>query len=275
LTNLASNNAANLTNFPALLLRTNGSAANLTNFPTLNQNTTGTASNVTGVVAIANGGTGATNASNARTALGLGETNNVTFSNITASGTLTATGNVTMSGTANTAPSQTASSGSSLMTRDLSDARYGNIFFDELAADQSFTGTTNQNTLLSVVLPAGTYFYDSVISYITQSSTAGATISLTTVGATDYTVASTIDGRINTAPSLIRGGTGVGSGTFVIAIATDPSMSNHIRHGVATGVLKLAAERTMTVTAAQRGASDTTNALTLKEGSFVLFRKIQ
>jgi hypothetical protein len=89
LTNLASNNAANLTNFPALLLRTNGSAANLTNFPTLNQNTTGTASNVTGVVAIANGGTGATNASNARTALGLGETNNVTFSNITANGTLT------------------------------------------------------------------------------------------------------------------------------------------------------------------------------------------
>ena len=89
LTNLASNNAASLTNFPALLLRTNGSAAGLTNFPTLNQNTTGTASNVTGVVAIANGGTGATNASNARTALGLGETNNVTFSNVTANGTLT------------------------------------------------------------------------------------------------------------------------------------------------------------------------------------------
>jgi hypothetical protein len=89
LTNLAANNAANLTNFPALLLRTNGSAAGLTNFPTLNQNTTGTASNVTGVVAIANGGTGATNASNARTALGLGETNNVTFSNVTANGTLT------------------------------------------------------------------------------------------------------------------------------------------------------------------------------------------
>jgi hypothetical protein len=89
LTNLAANNAANLTNFPALLLRTNGSAAGLTNFPTLNQNTTGTASNVTGVVAVANGGTGATNASNARTALGLGETNNVTFSNVTANGTLT------------------------------------------------------------------------------------------------------------------------------------------------------------------------------------------
>jgi hypothetical protein len=58
------------------------------------------------------------------TNLGLGAANNVTFSNITASGTLGVTGNATFSGTANLAPSQTADSGSSLMTRDLSDARY-------------------------------------------------------------------------------------------------------------------------------------------------------
>ena len=88
LTNLASNNAINLTNFPALLLRTNGSAAGLTSFPTLNQNTTGTASNVTGVVAITNGGTGTNSAGGARTNLELGVTNSVVFSNITANGTL-------------------------------------------------------------------------------------------------------------------------------------------------------------------------------------------
>jgi hypothetical protein len=58
------------------------------------------------------------------TNLGLGAANNVTFSNITASGTLGVTSNATFSGTANLAPSQTADSGSSLMTRDLSDARY-------------------------------------------------------------------------------------------------------------------------------------------------------
>jgi hypothetical protein len=79
LTNLAANDAANLTNFPSLLLRTNGSAAELTNFPTLNQNTTGTASNVTGVVAVANGGTGATNEAVARTNLGLGATAQTIF----------------------------------------------------------------------------------------------------------------------------------------------------------------------------------------------------
>jgi hypothetical protein len=97
--------SANLTNLAS------NNAANLTNFPTLNQNTTGTASNVTGTVAVANGGTGATNAATARTnlggttvgnavltatnaaagatALGLGTTNSVTFSNVTTTGTLT------------------------------------------------------------------------------------------------------------------------------------------------------------------------------------------
>ena len=66
----------------------------------------------------------AANAAAGATALGLGTTNDVTFSNVTTTGTLTVTGNVTMNGVGNTAPSQTASSGASLMTRDLSDARY-------------------------------------------------------------------------------------------------------------------------------------------------------
>jgi hypothetical protein len=56
-------NAINLTNFPTLLLHTNGSGAGLTNI---------TAANISGSVAIANGGTGATNAATARTNLGLG-----------------------------------------------------------------------------------------------------------------------------------------------------------------------------------------------------------
>jgi hypothetical protein len=56
-------NAINLTNFPTLLLRTNGSGAGLTNI---------TAANISGAVAILSGGTGATNAETARTNLGLG-----------------------------------------------------------------------------------------------------------------------------------------------------------------------------------------------------------
>jgi hypothetical protein len=64
--------AINLTNFPALLLRTNGNGAGLTNITAANiTGTVGLASNVSGVVAITNGGSGATTAGGARTNLGL------------------------------------------------------------------------------------------------------------------------------------------------------------------------------------------------------------
>jgi hypothetical protein len=74
------------------------------------------------------------------TNLGLGATNNVTFSNITASGTLGVTGNATFSGTANLAPSQTADSADSLMTRDLSDERYTtSIWLTQFSDNQTIT----------------------------------------------------------------------------------------------------------------------------------------
>jgi hypothetical protein len=90
----------------------------------------------------------ATNAAAAATAVGLGATNAVTFGTLTAEllqvrlGTnlyvgladdvsefwtdVAVNGNATLNGVDNLAPSQTASSGASLMTRDLSDDRYFN-----------------------------------------------------------------------------------------------------------------------------------------------------
>jgi hypothetical protein len=179
---------------------------------------------------------------------------------------------VALGGTANTAPSQTASSGSSLMTRDLGDARYGNIVFDELAADESITGTSDQNTPLSVVLAAGTYHYESVVNYTTASSTAGATILMPVNTGSDYAMGTTIEGAINNAPSMMRISQQAGPVSFV-AIATASGISGQIRSGTASGTIKLAGASTLTMTAAQRDATDATNALVLKKGSFVLFRK--
>lgn len=71
----------------------------------------------------------------ARTNLALGAANNVTFSNVTANG------NATLSGVNNTAPSQTASSASSLMTRSLSDNNYLGEFWH--AWRMSAYNTTN------------------------------------------------------------------------------------------------------------------------------------
>jgi hypothetical protein len=89
------------------------------------------------------------NASQIRNQIGLGATNNVTFSNITASGTLAVTGNVTMSGVNNTMPNATnAASASSLMTRSLSDTRYGEwISQTEMGQLEFTTATTTQTTL--------------------------------------------------------------------------------------------------------------------------------
>jgi hypothetical protein len=81
------------------------------------------------------------------TNLGLGAADNVTFSNITASGTLGVTGNATFSGTANLAPSQTADSGSSLMTRDLVDAAYTRNF-NKYAVYESYNFTTSMLTTI-------------------------------------------------------------------------------------------------------------------------------
>jgi hypothetical protein len=102
LTNLANNNAINLTNFPTLLLRTNGNGGGLTNLTAVNiTGTVALASNLSSPLSLTNGGTGATNAAIARTnlelgwsaltntdatnfrnAIGLGTTNDVVFNAI-------------------------------------------------------------------------------------------------------------------------------------------------------------------------------------------------
>jgi hypothetical protein len=192
LTNLASNNAINLTNFPALLLRTNGSAAGLTSFPTLNQNTTGTASNVTGVVAITNGGTGTNTAGGARTNLELGITNSVTFSNITANGTL---------GVSNTAAFATnVSVAGNLTVKSLVTSDPVNIILDATQTSAATNGVltlpdnanlirlTNNNAISAVTngrLGSFYYLVNQATNAVILSNVGGITID----GATNFTLA--------------------------------------------------------------------------------------
>jgi hypothetical protein len=133
------------------------------------------------------------------TNLGLGAANNVTFSNITASGTLGVTGNATFSGTANLAPSQTADSGSSLMTRDLLFRAQADDNSGDLVAMVGYTSSdgtgaiasardvfgasaqvsTNSNSV------AGVYFADNIWANSTVSGAvvpSGKTIDLTMKG---------------------------------------------------------------------------------------------
>jgi hypothetical protein len=75
-------------------------------------------------------------------------------SNAIVGGTLGVTGNATFSGTANLAPSQTADSGSSLMTRDLVDARYQYV---RNPTTITITNNATLTNIVSVPLSVGTW----------------------------------------------------------------------------------------------------------------------
>jgi hypothetical protein len=81
--------------------------------------------------------------------------------------------NQTLNGTNNVAPNQTAASGSSIMTRDLGDARYGGQNF--VAMVSGVTMTQNNTTLediagASLVLPTGTYIITVKMFFIANAS---------------------------------------------------------------------------------------------------------
>jgi hypothetical protein len=94
---LATNgDAINLTNFPTILLRTNGNGAGLTNLTAANiTGTVALASNVTGTIAISNGGSGATTAGGAKTNLGIG---NIASNSINTSSNAASGGSINLSG---------------------------------------------------------------------------------------------------------------------------------------------------------------------------------
>lgn len=88
----------------------------------------------------------------------------------------TFTSDQTFSGTANTAPSQTAASASSLMTRDLSDTRYIRETVVYRATSNSVTNTTTfvQDTTLTISsLAAGVYLVEAQVLYQSTGTGSG------------------------------------------------------------------------------------------------------
>jgi len=243
LTSLASNNAINLTNFPALLLRTNGSAAGLTSFPTLNQNTTGTASNVTGVVALTNGGTGTNTAGGARTNLELGITNSVTFSNITANGTL---------GVSNTAAFATnVSVAGNLTVKSLVTSDPVNIILDATQTSADTNGVltlpdnanlirlTNNNAISAVTNGRLGSFY-----YLVNQVTNGTSVTLSNVGGI------VIDGAANLTLAPNESATLVALGPTNISVANRGGLetNNNVTFSNITASGAITATGTLTAT---------------------------
>jgi hypothetical protein len=214
-------------------------------------------------------------------------TNAVTISNVggittlspNESATLVATGptnvsvangggltDVALGGTANTAPSQTASSGSSLITRDLGDTRYGGpVVFSKLTNNVSYTNDTTGTTILTVTFPStGAYEVTQLVRFTAGGENSKVSLSESGAGMAFSGYRETYNN--GSSPSRVVGlknaaGTG---GTFGSTFNTD----NHGRHGV----IIASSGTTLQISAAQFTAS--TNVTTVGSGSYLSVRRL-
>jgi hypothetical protein len=112
--------------------------------------------------------------------------------------------NQTLDGTNNVAPNQTAASGSSLITRDLGDARYYERSASSYLTADSTNVVNNSTTYadagVSVTLGVGTWLVESTVIVNSANSSAGARIQIVTSG---------------TSPTIIGGFSRYGTGNGV------------------------------------------------------------
>jgi hypothetical protein len=116
-----------------------------------------------------------------------GGTNTLTFTNPTTFSTnVTVSGNATLNGVGNTAPSQTASSGSSLMTRGLSDARFSPMPMTPQIVPWFYNGTLNVTRVTNGSATIGAIAAYPSIALTTNAADSGAMIMTADVwGASD------------------------------------------------------------------------------------------
>jgi hypothetical protein len=219
-----------------------------------------------------------TSATNATLQGGPSQLDSPTFAGLTTSGTLTATGNVTMSGTANTAPNQTAASGSSVMTRDLGDARYGRRFIRVLTNSVSAFSATNVNSSENLVVPAGNYAFSGALFVSTDSTNSGVQAEIVPSNVSADTVASiqlrgtgsNLNGASATPTTSVRSG----SNLFQYICAAFADAPTKASWSTFSGTVNFSVQQTNTFRVRQRSATDSTNAAIMQVGSFIEFVEI-
>jgi hypothetical protein len=197
----------------------------------------------------------------------------------------TFTQNQTLNGTNNVAPNQTAASGSSVMTRDLVDARFGTTYLLTLASNlTSVDDTTQIQSSDTVVLPAGTYTVDAFLRGTINSATSGINMGITKIaaegangsGQTSHFVwtSNTFNASDGTQLGAGFNGNSNGALNFIYVFtdaATRRTLQSHTR-----GILILTATRTMCFHIQQRHATDASNAATLlADFTYARFVKIK
>lgn len=184
-------------------------------------------------------------------------------------GGISAAGNITAAGTNSTLPNQTAASGPSIMTRDLSDARYGGpVYYAKLASDQTITSNTTLTdaTGVTISLPAGTFSLQVIGQFNMASTTPGVKAGWDSSNAIG-TALTEFFGSHLTSPTV---GMSNSSTTSALRQSIGGTTDWFYR---SDGVITVTTPSTIKFQFAQFVSS--ADALTLKAGSYILARKIQ
>jgi hypothetical protein len=204
-----------------------------------------------------------------------------------ASGTLpllesanTFTQNQTLDGTNNVAPNQTAASGSSIMTRDLVDARAGRVLFYRVSSALSATSTAKVFDTTTLTIPVGTYNVQAQARARYEGSNGGWSLGIERVSGNSGTATAIIfqtTSHSGVSNSLAGGFQPPRLNLFgsndLLAANSTADQFHKTGQSFASGLLVVTVELVVAFYIAQV-ATDASNATTLNADSFLMLTKL-
>jgi hypothetical protein len=206
--------------------------------------------------------------------------------NISSNGTITGTnlvyntgdqtiaGGKTFSGQLE-ATGQAATADTSIMTRGLTDTRFGTPYFLCLTNGVSANSTLFTSGVQTITLPAGVYQYESMVLASTGSTTAGANYVLS-ASRDDTRITSTTERIISNTKNIQGTSTTLplyGSQLFNTALSGSFDSTRRQGSLVSHGVVVFETSTTITPRVAQLTTTDASNAAVLEAGSYISFFK--
>ena len=193
----------------------------------------------------------------------------------------TFTQNQTFDGTNNVAPNQTAASGSSVMTRDLVDARSGRVLFYRVSSALSATSTAKVFDSTTLTIPAGTYEVQAHGRATYNGSNGGWSFGVERASGNSGTATALIFQHVGESGIFNNlGGAYRASPTFnlfggnAILAAVGGATSLHRTGQVAASGLLVVTSELVVVWYVAQVATDASNATTLDANSFLMLTKV-
>jgi hypothetical protein len=173
------------------------------------------------------------------------------------------------------ATGQAATADTSIMTRGLTDTRFGTPYFLSLTDGVSANSTLFTSGVQTITLPAGVYQYESMVLASTDSTTAGANYVLS-ASRDDTRITSTTERIISNTKNIQGTSTTLplyGSQLFNTALSGSFDSTRRQGSLMSHGVVVFGTSTTITPRIAQLTTTDASNAAVLEAGSYISFFK--